>query len=160
MHMPATKRGQLQGRVAVASVGAMIGVLFAGSTILTPLYVMYEHALGFSRLTLTLIYAVYVIGNLAALFLFGRFSDRVGRRRAALPSLALAVVSALVFLFEQGVVSLYIGRVLGGLAVGIGAGTGTAWLAELIAGEDKRRAASFATATNFLGLGCGALIAG
>jgi MFS family permease len=158
--MPGPKQGQLQGRAAVASVGAMIGVLFAGSTILTPLYVIYEHALGFSRLTLTFIYAVYVIGNLVALFLFGRFSDRVGRRRAALPSLALAAVSALVFMFEQGVASLYIGRVLGGLAVGIGAGTGTAWLAELIAGEDKRRASSFATATNFLGLGCGALIAG
>jgi predicted MFS family arabinose efflux permease len=138
----------------------MIGVLFAGSTILTPLYVMYEHALGFSRLTLTLIYAVYVVGNLAALFLFGRLSDRVGRRRAAVPSLALAGISALVFMLGQGVVSLYIGRVLGGLAVGIGAGTGTAWLAELIADEDKRRAGSLATATNFLGLGVGALVAG
>ena len=138
----------------------MIGVLFAGSTILTPLYFIYEHALGFSRLTLTLIYAVYVVGNLAALFLFGRFSDRVGRRRAALPSLALAAVSALVFMFEQGVISLYLGRVLGGLAVGIGAGTGTAWLAELIADDDKRRAGSLATAIIFLGLGCGALAAG
>jgi MFS family permease len=50
--------------------------------------------------------------------------------------------------------------VLGGLAVGIGAGTGTAWLAELIAGDDKRGASSIATATNFLGLGVGALAAG
>ena len=50
---------------------AMIGVLFAGSTLVTPLYVIYEKEWGFSRITLTLIYAAYVIGNLAALLVWG-----------------------------------------------------------------------------------------
>ena len=35
----------------------MIGVLFAGSTVLTPLYVIYKQQFGFSQITLTLIYA-------------------------------------------------------------------------------------------------------
>ena len=71
---------------AIGAVAAMIAVLFAGSTILTPLYVIYQQKWGFSPITLTLIYAVYVIGNIGALFFFGRISDQIGRRRASLPS--------------------------------------------------------------------------
>jgi MFS family permease len=151
---------ELRGSAAIGAAAAMIGVLFAGSTLLTPLYVIYKQQFGFSQITLTLIYAAYVIGNIAALLLFGRMSDMVGRRRVALPAVGVGIVSALVFLFAQDVVSLYAGRILSGLSIGVGAGTGTAWLAELIADEDKARATMIATSTNFLGLGIGAIVAG
>ena len=62
----------------------MIGVLFAGSTAVTPLYVIYKREFGFSQISLTLIYAVYVIGNLTALLLLGGCPTRSaagGRRR-------------------------------------------------------------------------------
>jgi MFS family permease len=151
---------QLGGTTAICVVAAMIGVLFAGSTVLTPLYVIYKQQFGFSQISLTLIYAAYVLGNLAALLLFGRLSDQIGRRRTAVMAMAIAIVSAVIFLFARGIVSLYAGRILSGLAVGIGAGTGTAWLAELIAREDKSRATVIATSTNFAGVGIGALMAG
>src|SRR5205814_3637670 len=134
--------------------------LFAGSTVLTPLYVIYKQQFGFSQISLTLIYAVYVLGNFAALLLFGRLSDEIGRRKVAIVAMVVAIVSALIFLFARGVASLYAGRILSGLAIGIGAGTGTAWLAELIGSEDKTRATVIATGANFLGLGIGALTAG
>jgi hypothetical protein len=153
-------RMEFGGTAAICAVAAMIGVLFAGSTAVTPLYVIYKQEFGFSQISLTLIYAVYVIGNLAALLLFGRLSDQIGRRRAAAIAMAIAIVSALVFLFARGIASLYLGRVLGGIAIGIGAGTGTAWLAELIADDEKTRATVIATCANFAGLGVGALIAG
>jgi MFS family permease len=151
---------ELTGAWAVTAVAAMIGVLFAGSTVLTPLYVIYKQEIGFSQVTLTLIYAVYVCGNLAALFVFGRLSDRLGRRRVALPAIGIALVSALVFMVPGGVTALFVGRVLSGLGIGIGVGTGTAWLAELIEGKDKARATAIATGTNFLGLAIGALESG
>jgi MFS family permease len=138
----------------------MIGMLFAGSTLVTPLYIMYKQAFGFSQISLTLIYAVYVIGNLCGLLLFGRLSDQIGRRQMAAAGMALAIVSALVFLFARGIGGLYLGRILSGLAVSIGAGTGTAWLAELIDDESRSRATVLATAANFIGLGIGAVIAG
>jgi MFS family permease len=109
---------------AVAAVAAMIAVIFAGSTLLTPLYVIYQQELGFSQITLTLIYAVYVIGNLLALFLFGRPSDKFGRRRTALPAIAVMIVTVLVFLFGQGTASLYVGRVLSGLGIAVCAAPG------------------------------------
>jgi MFS family permease len=150
----------LNGTAANAAVAAMIGALFAGSTMLTPLYVIYERQFQFSTVTLTLIYSVYVIGNLAALLVFGHVSDKIGRRPAAVFALAIAVVSALVFLFADGIAALYAARILSGLGIGVGAGTGTAWLAELIAEDDKARAATLATSTNFVGLAVGAMATG
>src|SRR5689334_10156619 len=154
------RRRELPGAAAIATVAAMIGVAFAGSTLVTPLYVIYKQEFGFSQITLTLIYAAYVIGNLTALLFFGRVSDEIGRRRTTLPAMAVAAVSALVFLFAENVISLYIGRILIGLGIGVATGTGTAWLAELIGQKDKTRATAIATSTNFLGLGTSALIAG
>ncbi|SFQ15695.1 Predicted arabinose efflux permease, MFS family [Bradyrhizobium sp. Ghvi] len=153
-------RSEFGKTATIIAVGSMIGALFAGSTVATPLYVIYKQQLGFSQITLTLIYAVYVVGNLTALLMFGRMSDQVGRRRTGVIAIGIAIVGALVFLFAQGIASLYVARVLSGLAIGIGAGTGTAWLAELIAEQDRSRATVIATIANFAGLGLGALIAG
>ena len=154
------RRIESSRRAAKSAVAAMIGVLFAGSTAVTPLYIMYKQAFGFSQITLTLIYAVYVIGNLCGLLLFGRLSDQAGRRPVAAASMVLAIASALVFLFAHGVGALYLARILSGLAVSVGVGTGTAWLAELIDEQSKSRATVIATSANFIGLGIGALIAG
>ena len=74
---------EFRGSTAVGAVAFMIGVLFAGSTVVTPLYVIYKQQFGFSQISLTLVYAAYVVGNLAALLLFGRLSDEIGRRRTA-----------------------------------------------------------------------------
>ncbi|MER9629930.1 MFS transporter [Mesorhizobium sp. M0296] len=155
-----TRDHELGGRAAAAAVAAMIAALFAGSTALTPLYIIYKQVFGFSQITLTLVYAVYVIGNLAALLTLGRVSDVIGRRPMALAGMAVAVVSAVVFLFAENVAWLDIARILSGLGIGVGAGTGTAWLAELLPTDDKSQAATIATSTNFLGLGLGALGAG
>jgi predicted MFS family arabinose efflux permease len=157
-HVPAGL--ELRRGAAILAVGAMIGVLFAGSTMVTPLYIIYKQAFHFSQISLTLIYAAYVIGNLGALLLFGRLSDQIGRRPMAAAGMGLAVIGAVVFLFARGVASLYAGRIVSGLAIGIGAGTGTAWLAELIGEESKVRATVIATSANFIGLGIGALVAG
>lgn len=158
--IPSEATSEFGKTATIIAVGSLIGALFAGSTIATPLYVIYKQQFGFSQITLTLIYAVYVIGNLTALLVFGRMSDEIGRRRTGVIAIGIAITGALVFLFAHGVASLYVARVLSGLAIGIGAGTGTAWLAELIAEQDRSRATVIATIANFTGLGVGALIAG
>jgi MFS family permease len=80
----------------------MIGVLFAASMLVTPLYVIYQREFQFSKITLTLIYAVYVVGNFISLVWLARLSDTVGRRRAAVPAIALAIASTMVFLSAGG----------------------------------------------------------
>jgi MFS family permease len=151
---------QLTGVRATAAVAVMIAVMFMASTILTPLYVLYEQAFGFSRVTLTLIYGVYVVGNVVALLFFGRLSDQIGRRPAALPAMAAAALSALAFLFATDTAWLFVARALTGLAVGIAAAVGTAWIAELDQAQDKSRATVVSIVGNFAGLGAGPLFAG
>jgi predicted MFS family arabinose efflux permease len=147
------------GRSTLA-VASLIAVSFIGTTLVTPLYVLYRKVFGFSEITLTLIYAVYVVGNLTALLFFGRLSDQIGRRRAALPAIGVGILSTLVFLFALDTAWLFVARMLSGFAIGIASGTGTAWLAELYRGRDKARATLMAAGANMAGLSFGALLAG
>ena len=148
--MTAAQGTQLSKHMAIVAVAAMIGVMFAGSTLLTPLYIIYKQKFGFSDITLTLIYAAYVVGNLGALLVFGRLSDQIGRRRAALPALAVAVLSTLFFLFTDSIAALFWARALSGLGIGVAAGTGNAWLAESSA-RTRRAPPSFPPVLTFSG---------
>jgi MFS family permease len=152
--------GAISESLSIGIVAACIGLMFAGSTIVTPLYAAYQKLFGFSELTLTLIYAAYVLGNLGALLVFGRLSDQTGRRPVILLGIAVACISTLVFLFAQGTLWLACGRALSGLAIGLTASTATAWLAELYGGQEKARATTLAIGGNMAGLAFGALLAG
>ena len=138
----------------------LIAALFAGSTLLTPLYPAYQKAFGFGPLALTLVYGAYVLGNLSALLWLGRLSDRLGRRPIALAALGVAALSTLVFLCAQDAWALAGGRVLAGVGVGLGSGAGAAWVAEIAKGRGKSAAARITTTVNFLGLAAGAAGAG
>jgi len=144
----------------VVAIGSIISVAFMGSVIVTPLYSLYQAKFGFSEVVLTLIYAVYVVGNVAALPLFGQISDEIGRKPVALLGIGVAAASALVFLFASATAWLFAGRLLIGLAVGILSGTGTAWMAERY-GPARRSTATVAAATaNLAGIAVGPLIGG
>jgi MFS family permease len=141
-------------------VAAALAFMFAGATLPTPLYPIYRQAFGFGGVTLTLIYAVYVLGNLAALSVFGRLSDQVGRRRVMLPAIAISVISAIVFILARSFVWLFAARALSGFSTGLAAGAATAWISELQPQKDKAAGAVTASAANFIGLAIGPLMAG
>ena len=77
--------------------------MFVGAILPTPLYPLYQQAFGFSGVTLTLIYAVYVLGNLVALLFFGRLSDQIGRRIASLPAIGFGIAGAVGFAFAAAI---------------------------------------------------------
>jgi len=137
-----------------------IAALYIGTTVLTPLYPLYADSFGISQLTITMVYAVYVVGNLSVLFLFGRLSDQIGRRQTTLIALGLTVVSTLIFLFASGAASLFVGRAVNGFAAGLGAAALTAWIAELEPRKDRSRAAVVASAGNLAGLAVGGVLSG
>lgn len=137
-----------------------IAAVYLGTTVLTPLYPIYQHTFGISQLTVTIIYAVYVVGNLTVLFLFGRLSDQIGRRVTTLVAFGLTLTSAVVFLFSHGATGLSIGRAINGFAAGLGAGALTAWIAELEPGKNRSRAAVIASSGNLGGLAVGGVLSG
>nr|WP_282203803.1 MFS transporter [Kitasatospora fiedleri] len=135
-------------------------VCMAGTTLPTPLYGLYQERIGFSELMVTVVFAVYALGVIGVLLLFGNVSDAVGRRPVLLCGLACAGASAVAFLAEQGLAWLFAGRLLSGFAAGLFTGTATAYVLELAPPEHRARAGFVATAANMGGLGCGPLLAG
>jgi MFS family permease len=131
-----------------------------GATMPTPLYPIYEQELGFGGVMVTLIFAAYAVGVVAALLLFGRLSDQIGRRKVLLPGLALAAISSAVFLVPGDVGTLFAGRVLSGLSAGIFTGTATATIVELAPEGRQQRYSLLAAVVNMLGLGLGPVLAG
>jgi MFS family permease len=105
---------------------------------------------------ITVIFAVYAIGVIAALLLAGHLSDLYGRRRLLLPAVGITILSAVVFLASKSLAALLIGRLLNGISIWIVASTATAYLAELHAvgrpEADASRATLTASAANVGGL--------
>ena len=113
----------LPGRASLLAAAVLPGALYAGSTLVTPLYPLYQHRFG---LTIMLVCATYVIGNLGALCAFGHASDQAGRRHISLLMLAVGGASALLFLLAVHPAMLFLARAASGLAIGVGAATATA----------------------------------
>jgi MFS family permease len=158
-----TSIGLQHGRgnvVALALAATALGVVFVGAILPTPLYPLYKREFGFSGVTLTLIYAVYVLGNLVALCFFGRLSDQIGRRTTIFPAIGFGIVSAFVFIWAASTPWLFVARVLSGFSTGLASGTVTAWIAELYAGARRGAAARIAAGANFFGCSAGPLIGG
>jgi MFS family permease len=131
-----------------------------GTTLPTPLYVIYQASWHFSTSLITLIFAVYAAGVLAALLATGRASDQVGRRPVLAAAIGLSILSAVVFILAPGVGWLFLGRVLSGLSAGLMTGTATAALTETAGPGAGRRASLVSTTANMGGLGLGPLLAG
>jgi MFS family permease len=147
-------------RLRVATGCMAIATLFMGSTLITPLYTLYQRNLGFSELVLTLIYGAYLVGNLAALLLLGRISDQVGRRLITLAALVVAGATTVIFIEARGTSWLFCARALSGFAIGLGSSSATAWLAEAYGSERADLATQAAVGSNMTGLAAGALLAG
>ncbi|MGO1462481.1 MAG: MFS transporter [Marinobacter sp.] len=135
-------------------------VVMIGTTMPTPLYPIYQEAFGFSQLMITIIFAAYAFGVIAALVTTGRWSDQLGRRPILLGGLACSIISDLVFWQADGLTMILAGRVLSGLSAGIFTGTATVAVLELAPPHWRERATFFATAANMGGLGLGPMLAG
>jgi MFS family permease len=142
----------------------LIAYVFAatmlGTTLPTPLYVIWQSQWHFSSGVITLIFAVYAAGVLAALILAGRASDQVGRRPVLGAALAFSTLSTVVFIMAASVGWLFLGRVLSGFSAGLMTGTATAALTDMLGPAKPRRASLVATVANTGGLGLGPLMAG
>ena len=153
-------RAAVAGRVAFWLVAVVFSITMLGTTLPTPLYVIYQAQWHFSAAIVTVTYAVYAAGVLAALLLAGRSSDQAGRKPVLAVALCFSALSTVVFILAPNVGVLIIGRILSGLSAGLMTGTATAMLTELVPASASRRASVVATAANMGGLGLGPLIAG
>ena len=135
-------------------------VTMIGTTLPTPLYPLYEQRYSFGELMVTVIFAVYALGVIAGLLVFGNLSDEIGRKPVLLTGLAFSAISAFLFVFAGSLVPIFVGRVVSGLSAGVFTGTATAMLVDLAPGGRRRMASFVAVVVNLGGLGLGTLLSG
>jgi MFS family permease len=154
------QRPRVGQRVAIVVVAYAFVVTMLATTLPSPLYELYRHQFGFSELMLTVIFAIYGFGVVAALLLFGRLSDEIGRRSVLLGALVLLAGAMTAFLFADGVPLLLVARFLSGLSAGLLSGAATAALVDLARPDRRARATLVSTIAQMGGLGLGPLLAG
>jgi MFS family permease len=138
----------------------VLTVTMLGTTLPTPLYVIYQAQWHFSSAIVTVTFAAYAAAVLATLLLAGRSSDQAGRKMVLAVALAFSALSTVVFILAPDVEVLIVARIVSGISAGLMTGTATAALTELVPASASRRASLVATAANMAGLGLGPLVAG
>jgi MFS family permease len=156
--LPRTRGATLSPRVAFALVAAIIGLALFSSGTPSPLYGTYRELWGFSSLVLTLVYATYAFGVLAALVLAGRLSDEVGRRPVLLVGLGALMGATVVFMLADSVVWLFVARGVQGLATGLALGAASAALLDLHPRSDPAGVGLTNGVVSAAGLGLGVLV--
>lgn len=154
---------RLSRRAGFWAVAFSFFAVTAFSTAPSGLYGLYEHRERLSSITITIVYAVYVLGVVGSLVLAGHVSDWYGRRAVLIPGVIIAIVAALLFITWKSLAGLIVARIVTGVALGATVATATAYLSDLDAGSDAvatRRAGIVATIANIGGLASGPLIAG
>ncbi|MEU9602742.1 MFS transporter [Streptomyces sp. NPDC048109] len=137
-----------------------VTAVFVLSNAATPLYVMWQRDIGFSKGTLTVVFAFYIVGLIGSLLVSGVVSDRVGRKPVLLPALALALAACVVFATATSVAALIVARLFTGIAVGAVVSAGMAAVTDVAGPERKRIAALLASCAMVFGAGLGPLLAG
>lgn len=137
-----------------------VTAVFVLSNAATPLYVVWQRDIGFSKGTLTVIFALYIVGLLGSLLVSGVVSDRLGRKPVLLPALALALAACAIFATASTVAALIVARLFSGIAVGAVVSAGMAAVTDVAGPERKRLAALLASCAMVFGAGLGPLLAG
>jgi MFS family permease len=141
-------------------VAATTAALLAASSAPSPLYPVYQAEFGFSSITLTAIFAAYVLALLLSLLTVGRLSDYLGRRPVLAVALLVEAAAMAVFLDAHGVAALYAARLVQGLATGAAVGVLGAYLLDLQPATGSRLGSLVNSAAATGGLGIGAVLSG
>ncbi|MGI8333771.1 MFS transporter [Actinomadura scrupuli] len=157
------RTGRLSRPVAFAAITAIFMLFTAASSAPSPLYVVYQQQWHFSATTLTIVFAVYVLGLIGSLVVLGALSDHVGRRPVLAAAIALEAVALVLFIVAGDVTVLLIARVAQGIATGAAMTTLGATLVDLNPPHSPGRAGVVNGVAPISGLavgalGCGALV--
>jgi len=139
-------------------------IVMAFATLPSPLYGLYRERDDLSALTITIVYAIWAAGTIAALIAVPFVAERIGRRGVMLTAVATMMAAAGELAAWKALPGLLIGRLLTGVSVGLAAGTAITYLIELRLRADPKASPALArtigTSVNVGALGIGPLVAG
>jgi hypothetical protein len=151
-------------RIGFWAVAFAFMVVMSFATLPSPLYGLYRARDGLSAFTITIVYAIWAAGTIAALIAVPFIVARIGRRGVMLAAVATMMMAAGELAAWKALPGLLLGRLLTGFAVGMAAGTAIAYLIELRLRADPNAspgvAQTIGTSVNVGALGIGPLVAG
>jgi hypothetical protein len=139
-------------------------IVMAFATLPSPLYGLYRERDRLSAFTITIVYAIWAAGTIAALIAVPFVAQRIGRRGVMLAAVATMIAAAGELAAWKSLQGLLFGRLLTGVSVGLAAGTAITYLIELRLRADPNASPGLArtigTSVNVGALGIGPLVAG
>src|SRR5437762_3970356 len=103
------------------------------------------------------IVAAFTVAQLLSAPMWGRFSDRVGRRPTLLIALGASAIAYLIFGFAHSLLLLFLSRIVQGAGGGT-VGVIQAYVADSTAPKDRARALGWLSATTNLGVALGPVL--
>ncbi len=152
--------GSLRTRVGfIGATGALVVLYFAsGSPI--PLYTLFQEQMGLTHSQLSMASMWYLLGTVIPLMFMSRISDHIGRRPATIIILCVSISGCLTFAYISSPEMLMAGRLIQGIASGLGSSTIAAYVVDLSAGLPKWVGPMITSSAPTLGLSTGAFVSG
>jgi len=143
------------GKLAVLMITAFIDML--GLLMILPLLPFYAKTLGGGGLVVGLLVSAFSLAQLVSAPLWGRFSDKHGRRPALMVGLAASAIAYVVFAYADSLWLLFLSRIVQG------AGGGTvsviqAYVADATRPEDRAKSLGWLSAATNAGVAIGPAI--
>lgn len=138
----------MRGKLTVLMITAFVDML--GLAMVIPLLPFYATKLGASATIVGVLIAAFSIAQLASAPLWGRFSDRYGRRPALLVGLLVSAVAYVIFAYASTLWLLLISRIVQGLGGGT-IGVVQAYVADASDPNDRAKSLGWLSAATSLG---------
>ena len=135
-------------RLLVLFVTAFVDMV--GLTMIIPLLPFYATDLGANATVVGLLVSAFSVAQLAVAPVWGRFSDRYGRRPAILAGLLLTGCAYVIFAFANSVLVLLLSRLVQGLGGGT-IGVVQAYVADASTSEERTKSLGWLSAVTSLG---------
>src|SRR5438128_5005338 len=138
----------MRGKLTVLMITAFVDML--GLAMIIPLLPFYATKLGASATIVGVLIAAFSIGELGDALLWGRFSDRYGRRPALLAGLLVSAAAYVIFAYASTLSLLLLSRIVQGLGGGT-IGVVQAYVADASDPNDRAKSLGWLSAATSFG---------
>lgn len=125
-----------------------------------PLLNEYATKLGMTNGNLALTAVFYFIGTLAALLMFARISNYIGRKSTIIITLLLSITACLIFDYVNSIPLFMLGRLVQGLVCGLASSCAAAYIVDTVPKSLSWLGATITSSAPMVGLAIGAFGAG
>lgn len=149
-------------RTTVSFIGAVASllVLYFASGSPISLYSMWQDELGLSHAQLSMVSMWYLLGTVIPLLFLPRISNHLGRRPATIMILCVSICGAITFAMVNSPEMIMAGRLIQGIASGLGSSTVAAYVVDLSSDLSKWVGPMITSSAPTLGLATGAFVSG